>query len=83
MILGKENDLLVEDGEEMWESLTQMPWMDMVPAPTESNEVISNSPKRRRSSTANMLDKAGLETLHRKSPRAQSVNKGHQKICRM
>jgi len=64
---GKENEVLVaEDSDEMWESLSQMPTMDMFMEPPQSNA----DPRK------NHLDKAGLENprLGWKSPR--SIGRG-------
>jgi len=66
-------DILVEDGDEMWECLSQMPAMDMFIIPQE------NSPANRK----NLIDKTGMENIHRKSPRsAGQMGKG-QKSYRM
>ena len=76
---GKKNDFLVEDGVEMWESLSQMPAMDMMVPPAPAGA----SPGKRKSSSLNLSDKHGLENSHRKSPRSVGqVGKG-QKSYRM
>ena len=77
-MIGKENDLLVEDGSDMWDHLSQMPAMDMMLPPA---EVIGG--ERRKSSSLNLTDKYGLDNSHRKSPRSVGqVGKG-QKSYRM
>jgi hypothetical protein len=76
--LGKENDLLVEDGEDMWDHLSQMPAMDMMLPPEGAS-----GGERRTSSSLNLTDKYGLDNSHRKSPRSVGqVGKG-QKTYRM
>ena len=80
-MLGKENDFLVEDGDEMWESLSQMPAMEIMPGGASAGT--SNSPKRRKSSTLNLADKIGLENMHRKSPRSVGQMEKGQKSYRM
>eukprot|EP00092_Neocalanus_flemingeri_P032306 GFUD01035124.1.p1 GENE.GFUD01035124.1~~GFUD01035124.1.p1 ORF type:complete len:400 (+),score=131.35 GFUD01035124.1:43-1242(+) len=74
---GKENDCLVEDGNEMWESLTQFPPLESISGGANVN--FSNSPKRRKS--------ASLNFQHRKSPRVGQQGKGEvgkgQMSCRM
>jgi len=71
----KENDFLVEDGDEMWESMSQM-------LPLESISGVTNggsSPKKRKCSSLNFQ--------HRKSPRVEQQGKPltgkGQRSCRM
>ena len=77
-MIGKENDLLVEDGSDMWDHLSQMPAMDMMLPPADAS-----GGERRKSSSLNLTDKCGLDNSHRKSPRSVGqVGKG-QKSYRM
>ena len=65
-VTGKENEILVaEDSDEMWESLSQMPTMEMM-EPAESTTYNKKS----------LVDKTGLENtrLGWKSPR--SIGRG-------
>ena len=66
-ISGKENEILVaEDSDEMWESLSQMPTMEMMMEPAESTM----------DNRKNLVDKTGLSNtrLGWKSPR--SIGRG-------
>jgi len=69
----EENDILVEDGDEMWECLSQMPAMDMFIPPLEDSHA----------SRKNLIDKTGLENIHRKSPRSAGQGGKVQKSYRM
>ena len=67
-VTGKENEILVaEDSDEMWESLSQMPTMEMM-EPAESTTY----------NKKNLVDKTGLENtrLGWKSPR--SIGRGQK-----
>jgi len=64
---GKENDFLVEDGDEMWESLSQMPAVESMQGETTGGS-LSNSPKKRKTSS--------LGFPHRSSPRVGQNGKG-------
>merc|ERR1712083_700737 len=55
----KENNLLVEDGDDMWDVLSQIP---------DNIENYSSSPKRKRSCTVDVVE-------HRKSPRVLQQNR--------
>ena len=66
-IPGKENDFLVEDGDEMWESLSQMPAVESMQGETTGGS-LSNSPKKRKTSS--------LGFPHRSSPRVGQNGKG-------
>jgi len=61
----KENNLLVEDGLDMWDALSQIPEME--------TEEFSSSPKRKRSCT---VDSA---SLNRKSPRVIQQSRGFRR----
>ena len=63
----------MEDGDEMWECLSQMPAMDLFIPPQEDSHA----------SRKNLIDKTGLENIHRKSPRSAGQGGKVQKSYRM
>jgi len=69
---GKENDLLVEDGDDMWDHLSQMPAMEMMLPPAGAG-----GGERRKSSSLSLADS------HRKSPRSVGQLGKGQKSYRM
>ena len=69
---GKENDLLVEDGDDMWDHLSQMPAMEMMLPPAGAG-----GGERRKSSNLSLTDS------HRKSPRSVGQLGKGQKSYRM